>query len=236
MALHNWVQMGGWEGVRLLWMTELLRDIKSNLPSGYRAYLGTGPVVAVGAPSARPDLSVRAQPSTATESIGQPGSENSWAEMKPDVEVTVALLELDPALFIEKDGRLIAAIELISPRNKDRLLARTTYALRYAGYLLEGVHLLLVDVHDRPVGFSFADQIALQFEISNQPALPTPMAASYRVGEPAAAGGRLLAIWRYPLVIGAALPAVILPLTVERSVLVDLQPTYVRAAADAYLQ
>ena len=54
---------------------------------------------------------------------------------------------------------LIAAIELISPRNKDRPSSRETYLTRYLGYLLESVHLLLVDVHRRPIGFSFADRI-----------------------------------------------------------------------------
>jgi hypothetical protein len=151
------------------------------------------------------------------------------------VEVAGASLELDPALLIERDGRLVAAIELISPRNKDRPLSRSTYAIRYAGYLLEGVHLLLVDVHPRPAGFSFADQIALQLEIPNQPALPPPMAVSYRVGEPAATGGRFLAIWRYPLTIGGLLPTVRLPLTIDLSLPVDLDSTYGRAAADAYL-
>jgi hypothetical protein len=59
------------------------------------------------------------------------------------------------------------------------------------------------------------------------------MAVSYRVGEPAATGGRLLAIWRRPLTVGAPLPNMTLPLTVDAAVPVDLEQTYARAPADA---
>jgi len=44
-----------------------------------------------------------------------------------------------------------------------------------------------------------------------------------------------LAVWRRPLTVGAALPAVVLPLSVTDRVMVDLEQTYARAAADAYL-
>ena len=157
------------------------------------------------------------------------------AASQPDVEVAVAALETEPSVLIERDGRLTAAVELISPRNKDRSVARSSYARRYAGYLIEGVHLLLIDVHPRPIGFSFADQIAQELQIPEQPALEPPMVVSYRVGEPAATGGRLLGIWRYSLSSGAILPSVILPLDTHLAVTVDLEGTYGRAAADAYL-
>lgn len=68
-----------------------------------------------------------------------------------------------------------------------------------------------------------------------QPPLPAPFAVGYRVGEPAATGGHLLAVWRRPLVVGAPLPVLPLPLTVEVQIPVDLEQTYARAAADAYL-
>ena len=58
---------------------------------------------------------------------------------------------------------------------------------------MDGVHAVLIDVHRRPLAFSFADGTATELQIV-QPSLPAPSAVSYRVGEPAAAGGRLLAI------------------------------------------
>jgi len=227
MPLHDWATTSGWEGVHLLWMTELVRHLKGRLPAGFRAYLGTVPVIAVGEPAVRRDVSVRSEASLRPTATGD--------GMEPDVEVAVATLDPEPALHVAYAGRLVAAVELVSPRNKDRAVARATYARRYAGYLMEGVNLLVVDVHPRPAGFSFADQVAAELELAGQAALPAPFAISYRVGEPAATGGRLLAMWRRGLEVGAALPAIPLPLGVGLDVAIDLESTYMRAAADAYL-
>ena len=159
--------------------------------------------------------------------------ETSTDPAGPDEEIAVATLDPETAVYVERQGRLIAAVELISPRNKDRPIARSAYLARYLGYLLEGAHLVLIDVHRRPVGFSFADHIATELHL-HQPAVLPPMAVSYRVGEPAATGGRLLAIWRRPMTVGETLPPIPLPLTPEQDVTLDLEQTYARAAEDAY--
>src|SRR5437870_2629180 len=163
MPLHEWTERPGWEGVHHLWLTELLRWIKPRLPAGYRAYIGSPPTVAVGAPQERPDVAVRKWTEAPTQAQIAPGNSQPVLEEAipaPDVEIAVATLDPSAAaLQIESHGRLVAAVELISPRNKDRPVARDTYLTRYLGYLLEGVHLLLVDVHRRPLNFSFADRI-----------------------------------------------------------------------------
>src|SRR5260370_26788595 len=107
MPLHDWGDTSGWEGVHLLWMAELLRFAKGRLPAGFRAYLGSGPAVAIGAPAAHLDVAVRSHPDPAvhaSSAITRPADESS----EPDVEVAVALLEPAPSLFIERDHRLVA--------------------------------------------------------------------------------------------------------------------------------
>lgn len=186
MPLHDWTESAGWEGMHHLWITELLRWVKPRLPAGYRAYIGSVPTVAVAAPSERPDVSVRQWPEEQAPAAAPPPAQTPGEE--PDEEVAVATLNPDTALYVELRGRLIAAMELVSPRNKDRPVARTTYLGRYLGYLLEGVHLLLVDVHPRPLNFSFADRIAEELQLRRHP-LPPPMAVSYRVGSRPPPGG-----------------------------------------------
>ena len=146
---------------------------------------------------------------------------------------------LDPQLAVHIDfhGQLIAAIELVSPRNKDRADAKETYAHRYLVYLRLGVHLLLVDVLPRPKGFSFSDLITTSLGLALPP-LPPPFAAAYRVGEVVPVGedlGSLVGLWRRPLQVGQPLPALPLPLSVHRAVVIDLEETYQRAAKRAYL-
>jgi len=234
MPLHDWSDRTGWEGMHYLWITELLRWVKPRLPIGYRAYISSAPLLAVGAPLDRPDVGVRSwSPTEATRLPGPPVSETNTDADEPDEEIAVATLDPETAVYVERQGRLIAAVELISPRNNDRPIARSAYLARYLGYLLDGAHLVLIDVHRRPVGFSFADQIATELHLE-QPSVPPPMAVSYRVGEPAATGGRLLAIWRRPMTVDDTLLPIPLPLTSQQEVILDLDQTYARAAEDAY--
>jgi hypothetical protein len=235
MPLHEWTDREGWDGVHHLWITELLRWIKPRLPEGYRAYIGVAPTLAVGAPTERPDVGVRKWNEEVQPAGAGPIASTSGTDVaEPDEEIAVATLDPGTAVFVEHQGRLVAAVELISPRNKDRVVARSTYVTRYLSYLLEGAHLLLIDVHRRPLEFSFADEIARELQIS-QPSLPPPYAISYRVGEPAASGGRILGIWRRPLTVGQPLPSLPLSITLEINIPIDLEATYARAASDAYL-
>ena len=60
MPLHEWSALPGWDGVHQVWIVELLYYLQPRLPAGYRAYIGTTPTFAIGAPSKkRPDVGVR---------------------------------------------------------------------------------------------------------------------------------------------------------------------------------
>lgn len=238
MPLHDWALLPGWDGVHQVWTVELLYWIKPRLPAGYRAYIGTTPTFAIGGPvEERPDVGVRGQQpaESGLPTVARPPTEGSGeAGDEPDEEVAVATLSGDTALLIEQHDRLVAAVELVSPRNKDRSSACAAYGDACVGYLLRGIHLLLVDVHKWPARFSFADRIAQKLQLE-QPPCPAPFAVCYRVGEPAPSGGRFLAIWRRPLAVGSPLPVMRLPLSVHESVTVDMEDTYRRAAQAAYL-
>jgi hypothetical protein len=173
-------------------------------------------------------------PEPSSETPGVPGATEDASLDQPVVETATLTLDPQVALYVTYRGRLAAAVELVSPRNRDRPSARDVYLRRYLSYLQEGANLLLVDVHRRPVNFSFANGLEQELHIQ-QPPLPPPLAAAYRVGEPAPAGGRLLAIWRRALAVGRPLPTMPLPLTVQEQVPINLEETYHKAAVDAYL-
>jgi hypothetical protein len=234
MPLHDWNEWKSWDGVHHLWITELFRSIKPRLPEGYRAYIGSAPLLAVDEPEGTPDVSVRSHPAPRVPPPeARPGSENDPG-VEPDQEVAVASISPTRSIFISREGWLVAAVELVSPRNKDRPSARTFYTSRYASYLIGGIHLVLIDVHPRPYAFSFADAIAQELQM-NRPRCPSPLAIAYRVGEPLPEGGSLLGIWQRNLQAGAALPSLPLPLSVHDSVPLDLERSYSQAASELYL-
>src|SRR5271157_4216529 len=115
MPLHDWSDRPGWEGMHHLWITELLRWVKPRLPVGYRAYIGSAPLLAVGAPVARPDVRVRSwSTAEATRLPGPAVAGTSSSAIEPDDKIAVATLDPETAVYVEKQGRLIAALELIS--------------------------------------------------------------------------------------------------------------------------
>lgn len=234
MPLHDWRDDRGWTGLHLVWQTTMLKAIRDRLPAGYRVYIGSVPALTIDAPNGRPDLSVRNWKPAPDPEADAGGTAAPDGATPPDAE-SVAVFELDPqtALHIDLHGQLIAAVEIVSPRNKDRPDARERSTNRYLGYIRQSVHLLLIDVLPRPVGFSFADGIAAAIGIEQAPC-PVPFAVSYRVGEPVPEG-TLIARWVRPLRAGDPLPTIPLALNVHQSVAVDLEPTYREAAELVYL-
>jgi hypothetical protein len=235
MPLHDWTDERGWDSVHPFWLAYLVEWVQPRLPEGYKAFLGGVPSLTVGSANGKPDVSVRKWDT-------EPAAEkvpSATGTLEPDLEVN-AFVRLDPqhAVHIDFHGQLIAAIEIVSPRNKDRADAKETFTNRYLGYLRLGVHLMLVDVMPRPRGFSFSDAITSGLGVELPP-MPPPFAATYRVGEVVPVGndmGSLLAVWRRPLQVGQPLPTLPLPLSVHRDIMIDLEQTYHRAAKRAYLE
>jgi hypothetical protein len=234
MPLHDWTDERGWDSVHPVWLTYLLEYIQERLPEGYKAFLGGVPSLTVDSGHGKPDGSVRqwgTEPAPETAASGT-------GVLEPDLEASVAFrLEPQPAIHIDLHGQLIAALELVSPRNKDRADAKEAYSQRYLGYLRLGVHLMLIDVLPRPRGFSFSDVITTSLGL-DAPPLPAPFAAAYRVGEVVPVGddlGSLVGLWRRPLEVGQHLPTLPLPLSIHQAVAIDLEATYQRAAKRAYL-
>jgi hypothetical protein len=216
-------------------MTYLIEWIRPRLPEGYKAFIGGVPGLAVASANGKPDVGVRRfgpeQPAPGTATTGT-------AVLEPDLTQN-AVLRLDPqrAVHIDLHGQLIAAIELVSPRTKDRADSKETYTNRYLGYLILGVHLMVVDVLPRPRKFSFADALTTGVGL-DLPPLPSPFAATYRVNGPIPVGddmGGSFSVWRRPLQVGEPLPTLPLPLNIHEAVEIDLEQTYQRAAEQAYL-
>jgi hypothetical protein len=233
MPLHDWKDERGWDGVHILWLTQLLDWIQPRLPSGFRAYVGSVPALTLEAANGKPDVTVRGWRSPPNDA-----APSTTAALAPDRE-TVATFTLDPqrAIHVDWHGQLIAAIEIVLPCNKDRLDAKARCTGRYLSYLRQGVHLMLIDVSSQPAGFSFADAISADLGLG-EPATPPPHAISYRVGGIVPRDeqmGTEIAIWRRVLKVGEPLSELPLPLDEDQAVVIDLEATYHEAARRVYL-
>lgn len=162
------------------------------------------------------------------------GDASSWQPAAPGLAVAVDWAELDDIhVDVYHDGgdpKLAAAIELVSPSNKDRPQARATFAAKCAEYLRRGCGLVVVDV----VTTRRANLVAELFSAFDKPPPEVdlgPLAAiSYRsIGRNG--NGQLLA-WPVAIDIGQPLPTLPLWLGADLSVPLDLELSHTAACND----
>ena len=144
--------------------------------------------------------------------------------------------EIEVQVFRSSGGaNLIAAIELISPGNKDRPETRRLFAAKCASYLSQGVGLVVVAmVTSRQANLH--DELIRLLEQPETFAFPTatPLyAVAYRPSRRET--GDRIEIRREPLALGQPLPVMPLALRGVTTVPVDLESTYNAACQDSRL-
>ncbi|HZY86799.1 MAG TPA: hypothetical protein VFE78_18340 [Gemmataceae bacterium] len=148
---------------------------------------------------------------------------------EPEIRVDFAHLDsCEVRVYQDLGGaELRAAIELVSPANKDREGNRRTFAARCAGHLKHGLGLMIVDV----VTACSADLNADLFDAlevnGRQTAWASPTGL-YAVAYRAVTGPEAprVEVWPEALVLGAALPVLPLWLALDLCVPVRLEESY----------
>jgi hypothetical protein len=124
---------------------------------------------------------------------------------------------------------LVAAIELVSPGNKDRAEARRAFVVKCAAYLQRGIGLIVVDIVTSRHANLHDDLMTLLGHADGFP-FPTPTPLYVTAYRPAHRQERNeIDLWREPLALGQALPT--LPLAVRGlgCLPIDLEGTYMEA-------
>ncbi len=161
----------------------------------------------------------------------------TWTAPAPAVAVAVDLATVDGVqvhVFAnDGDPRLAAAVELLSPRNKDRPAARQAFAVKCVGYLQQGSSVVVVDT----VTTGRADlrsTILSLLGVDRGAASLAPAslsAVSYRaVGRDEES--QQLEVWPAPLALGQPLPTLPLWIASDFSVPLDLEASYQMTCAD----
>jgi hypothetical protein len=158
-----------------------------------------------------------------------------WAPPRPVATATLDFQDPDifeVQVFSEEEGpRLVAAIELVSPANKDRPANRRMFAVKCASYLQSGVSVVIVDVVTERSGNLHADLLELLHARLATPGQDVAdlYAAAYRT----VSGSKCVSLetWAHLLTLGDSLPTLPLWLQPDLCLPLDLDATYRAACA-----
>jgi Protein of unknown function (DUF4058) len=200
-------QRVGWESIHSGWVTRIADSLNELLPRGYVALetkrLGLNFEVDVGVIDEEPGDRIPpngAPIATLAARIYTPAPpRRTFAPMFPDT-FEVRVFETN------RPDRIYAAIELISPSNKDRPAERAAFAAKCAGYLAEGTSVMIADVVTIPNFNLHHELLRLLGESDSQDSLESePLyVAAYSAVRRGERGE--IDIWAEPMAIGEPLP------------------------------
>jgi hypothetical protein len=158
----------------------------------------------------------------------------TYAPPAPAISGAVAFSDADvfEVRVYKNDGvwKLIAAVELVIPANKDRPSTRRAFATKVASYLQKGVSIVVVDTVTSRLANLHDDLVELLHlkEHFDWHAPSGLSAIAYRtMREPdREPEGERLDVWPYQLKLGEPLPTVPLWLSAELAVPLELELTY----------
>jgi hypothetical protein len=225
-----------WRSFHGAWAAAMARSLNQGvLPPGYYAV----PLVDRDGPIEIDVATLKDQGASGLANGG--GEPRTWAAPAPALAVAVDLATVDGVevqVFADDgDPRLAAAIELLSPRNKDRPAARRAFAVKCVGYLQQGSSVVVVDtVTTRRADLNNTILSLLGVEVGAvAPPLASLSAVSYRaVGREDES--QQLQVWPAPLGLGQPLPTLPLWIASDFSVPLDLESSYRMTCADLRIQ
>ena len=160
----------------------------------------------------------------------------TWAAPAPGLTLAVELPAPEPVevrVFADDgDPRLAAAVELVSPRNKDRPQARHAFAVKCVGYLQQGSSVVVVDTVTTRRADLNAEILTLLGTGYDPARPPSALSATayWAVGREEET--QQLLVWPAPLAVGQSLPTLPLWIAPDFSVPLDLDASYRATCAD----
>ncbi len=145
-----------------------------------------------------------------------------YAPLTPAIQVATAFADdFEVKVFRQSGGaQLVAAIELVSPANKDRPENRSAFVHKCASYLHNGVALVVIDVvtdrmanlHDAILRAVTVEDLTRLYAVAYRPILRAKQ--------------ELVEVWPEVLAIGGNLPTLPVWLSAVQAVPLDLEATY----------
>ncbi len=221
---HSWDELHG------MWPGEIVRQLFPILPEGYvaapRVHLGTAFEIDVS--TYQEDAPVRREgPHDGDGGVAVA----AWAPPKPTLTLETELLDQDEYEVRVYDAhhgrRLVAAIEIVSPSNKDRPESRRAFVAKVAALLQRDVCVSIVDLVTIRRFNLYAD--LLEFIGRSDPMLGAEPPGLYAVtarGRKRVRKRPLLDTWFYPMALGQPLPTLPIWVDLDLGVFLDLETSY----------
>jgi hypothetical protein len=227
--------VASWEEFHGGWPMVIVQQLQKKLPAGYVA----GPRVHAGS-------MVEIEVATYEKDSAFSGSDSAngdggvatavWAPAAPSVAVETELPDYDEyevrIYDARRKRRLVAAIEIVSPANKDRPEHRNAFIAKCAALLRQGVAVSIVDLVTVRQFNLYAELMA--FIGHNDPTLGEELAPLYAASCRWVRNGKraILETWSHVLQVGQPLPTIPLWLSDVRVVPLDLEQSYEQACDD----
>ncbi len=225
--LDNWTS---WDSFHGAWPAMIVQSLQSQLPQRYVAgpHIHWGSAVEVDVGTFERDDTFAVSP---TSDNGKGGTATLvWSPTKPTFTVSTELPEQDEYEVLvydtKRNRRLVAAVQIVSPANKDRPDHRRAFVGKCAALLRESVSVCIIDLVTTR-GFNFYAELLDNLGQSD-PSLGTEPSPLYAVASRWASHGSSanLETWAYPLVLGEPLPTLPLWLAEDLSIPLELEASY----------
>jgi hypothetical protein len=219
---------GSWEGFHGMWPALMVMELCKSLPEQYAA-------------EPRVHLGKNFEVDICTFNLGeQPAFESNvpdsgvatavWAPPEPTLS-----LELDPTdiyeyevlIFDQQRGReLVAAIEIVSPANKDRPETRQAFVSKCAALLQKKICVSIVDLVTVK-NFNLYCEVLDVFGQTDPAFAPDPP-STYAVTcrSHSLARGSRFESWAYPMIVGHTLPVLPIWLNNDHAISLELEASY----------
>lgn len=212
-----------WQSIHSAWANAMVRQLNEGLlPGRYYALPNVQP-------GGRLEIDVATiERSTAEGPVGAGVTIAVWAPPRPALAIPIPEVELDVfevQVLDAEQGRLVSAVELISPANKDRPDSRRALAVKCAALLLQGVSVGIVDVVTRRRANWHSELTAILHTSDPMPNQPLELCAfAYRLRRDET--GSSVEAWTENLAVGADLPLLPLWLGPDIAIPLDLDQSY----------
>jgi hypothetical protein len=216
-----------WESFHSAWGNEIMAWLNRLLPRRYFATVQThlgNQVEADVAEFERPG-----EPAE-SETNGPAGGVAVQTYAPPAVAVVMPAVfpdDVEVRVLDERgEARLVAVVELVSPRNKDRPESRRGFAAKCAAYLERGIGVVIADVVTS-YHFNLHNELIDLLRLDEKFAMPRTATLSAVAYRPARREERNeIDVWAVELAVGGDLPVLPLALLGARAVPLDLNTTY----------